>query len=361
MRKWVGKETKLKFISPMGQVSISNSHCSTIFLFVTLGNASLWASRPTDSRTTIRESPAAFLSSDDYPWWGVTWGKQQQWTFASVSHMGSSSGNTRGWEYSVKMPLPLRRFSKAIKVFNSTKEKPHDRLTSFLETEVKRYLLLHYPFKKKKKSREKQTLMGNCMCVSINAPSIETRCISYVSLFLIYCILQVSLVFLFKYSFLILKVLVPYPDFSAVHSGYTSKLQVYNWRYGRSRVFGAREAAWRRETVLFLRCWFHCDFGQPLAQQEEACPHIRDSGQRLLLCGGKRHGFVWAGKASDQWAVMLLWSHLSLYAEKGWQQAEYLQMQVFCALPCLCRFPFSFQWEALFAFIKFSSIIISPL
>lgn len=151
MRKWVGMETKLKFISPMGQVSISNSHCSTIFHFVTLGNASLWAIRPTDSRTTIRESPAAFLSSDDYPWWGVTWGKQQQWTFASVSHMGSSSGNTRGWEYSVKMPLPLRRFSKAIKVFNSTKEKPHDRLTSFLETEVKGYLLLHYPLKKKKK------------------------------------------------------------------------------------------------------------------------------------------------------------------------------------------------------------------
>lgn len=203
--------------------------------------------------------------------------------------------------------------------------------------------------------------MGSCMCVSINTPSIETRCISYVSLFLIYCILQVSLVFLFKYSFLILKVLVPYPDFCAVHSGYTSKLQVYYWRYGRSRVFGAREATWRRETVLFLRCWFHCDFGQPLAQQEETCPHIRDSGQRLLLCGGKRHGFMWAGKASEQWAVMLLWSHLSLYAEKGWQQEEYLQMQVFCAPPCLCRFPFSFQWEALFAFINFSSIIISPL
>lgn len=108
-------------------------------------------------------------------------------------------------------------------------------------------------------------------------------------------ILQVSLLFLFTDSSLFLKVLVPYPGFSDIYSGYASKLQVCYWRHGGSRVFGAGEASWRRKTGLFLRRWLHCDFGQPLAQQEEACPYIRDSGQCLLLCGGEWCGFVWSG------------------------------------------------------------------
>lgn len=39
-------------------------------------------------------------------------------------------------------------------------------------------------------------------------------------------ILQVSLLFLFTDSSLFLKVLVPYPGFSDIYSGYASKLQV---------------------------------------------------------------------------------------------------------------------------------------
>lgn len=95
--------------------------------------------------------------------------------------------------------------------------------------------------------------------------------------------------------------LAPYPDFSNVHLGDASELQVCNWRHGRSRVLGARKVTGRR-AVLFLWHWLCCDFGQPLAQQQEACPHIWESGKCLLLCGGKRHGFVGTGPLSrKQW------------------------------------------------------------
>lgn len=59
------------------------------------------------------------------------------------------------------------------------------------------------------------------MYASTNAFSIKT-----IHIFSSAYILQVSLLLLFTDSSLFLKVLVPYPDLSDVHSGYASKLQV---------------------------------------------------------------------------------------------------------------------------------------
>lgn len=83
--------------------------------------------------------------------------------------------------------------------------------------------------------------------------------------------------------------LVSYPDFSNFYVGYASELQVCNWRHGRSRILGTREATWGRKPELLLWCWLYCDFRQPVAQQQEACPYLWESGKCLLPCGGKEH------------------------------------------------------------------------
>lgn len=64
--------------------------------------------------------------------------------------------------------------------------------------------------------------------LSITVLSTEASYIYHIILLLTKCVLQASLLLIVKIFFLFLKMLVPYTDFSNVHLGYASELQVFN-------------------------------------------------------------------------------------------------------------------------------------